>query len=72
MSASFKDATTVFLFLPPATVALLLPRLLEALPKGGRVIAHEQSPLQTPISPDRSAPLFAGSALTVAHLWTAK
>ena len=70
--ASMEGVTAVFLFLPPATVSALLPGLLGNLPRGARVIAHEQSPMQIAVAPDRSDPLFAESALTVAHLWTAQ
>jgi ribosomal protein L11 methylase PrmA len=66
------DATVVLLFLPPSTVAQLVPRLLKALPQGGRVVAHEQSPVNADPGPAQSRPLFGTSALTVAHLWTAE
>ena len=67
--ANLDEVSVVFLFLPPATVAGLLPSLLAKLPRGARVIAHEQSPLNVGIVPDKSSPLFASSAMTVAHAW---
>ena len=72
MDAQLDDATVVFLFLPPATVSRLLPRLLEALRPGSRLIAHEQSPIETDTPPQESRPLFASSSLTVASKWTVR
>lgn len=69
MKAEIDDATVVFLFLPPQTVSRLLPRLLETLPAGSRVIAHEQSPFETDLPPQESRPLFRSYSLTVASKW---
>lgn len=70
MAASIDEASVVFLFQPPATVLRLLPGLLQRMPRGGRVIAHEQSQVITDLPPQKSQPLFGSSSLTVAHLWS--
>ncbi len=71
MTAPVENADIVFLFQPPSTVARILPALLQRLPPGGRIVAHEQSALECTIKPHVSRPLFGESSLTVAHLWRA-
>ena len=71
MIAPIEKADIVFLFQPPSTVAKILPALLQRLPPGGRVVAHEQSALECTIKPHESRPLFGERSLTVAHLWKA-
>ncbi len=66
-------ATLVFLFLPPAATAALLPAVLAALPPGGRVVAHEQLAVSWPVPPSRSHLVLgdgAAAGVTVAHLFT--
>ena len=69
LDANFDEATVVFLFLPPGTISRLLPNLLGSLPRKGRVVAHEQSRLETSPPPQLSKPLFGSAAITVAHRW---
>lgn len=71
MDAPIEEADIVFLFQPQSTVARILPTLLQRLPPGGRIVAHEQSALECAIRPHESRPLFGDSSLTVAHLWKA-
>ena len=62
----------VFLFLPPAATAALLPVVLAALPPGGRVVAHEQLAVSWPVPPRRSQLVLgdgAAAGVTVAHLF---
>ena len=68
-SAPVETATVAFLFLPPQLVCRTLPQLIERLPTGSRIIAHELLRLTCETPPTTSSPLFADSALTVAHLW---
>lgn len=65
--ALLEDATVVVVFLPAATVERLVPRLLERLRPGARVVAHEQFPLRALCA--RKAPLFSAGGLTVVHRW---
>lgn len=69
ISADVSEASVVFLFLPPELLSRILPDLLKRLRPRSRIVAHEQLPLQVDSAPDRSRPLFAQTALTVAHLW---
>ncbi len=64
------EVTVLFLFLPIDTVAALLPTLRQKLSPGARIIIHEHTPINPSLQPDQSIPVFAPSALTVAHLWT--
>ncbi len=72
MAADVQRANVMFLFQPPETVARLVPKLLQQLPQGGRIIAHEQSRLECDPSASETRPLFSKDALTVAHLWKAE
>lgn len=63
------DADVVFAFLPAEAVAGLLPRVLAALPEGGRFVTHEQVRGDWPIEPDRSTLVVRGG-VTVASVWT--
>ena len=65
----FSDATVMFLFLPARLRAEFLPKILRSAPKAARVLTHEQAPLRSGPKPDRTLPLFASNALTVAHVW---
>ncbi len=62
------DATLVFVFLPADIAASLLPTILDQLPVGGRVLAHEQLAATWPIQPDQSQ-LMTDGGLSVAYLW---
>jgi SAM-dependent methyltransferase len=64
-----RDATAVFLFQPMSLAAKLVPDILSNLPPGGRIILHEQTPLDPDLKPDQSMPVFSGNAVTVAHIW---
>ena len=70
-TADLGDATVVFLFLPMPVLRTLVPELLRDLKPGTRIIAHEQSPLDPSLVPQRSVPVIGEDGLTVAHLWTA-
>jgi hypothetical protein len=67
--ADLDGASVVFLFLPPDAVRRLVPDLLRRLPRGARILTHEQMPLHARLTPDATLPLFAGHSLTVAHRW---
>lgn len=67
--ALIQSASCVFLFQPPETVAQLVPFVRTHLAPGARLIIHELSPLPDGLDPDRSVPVFAAGAMTVAHLW---
>jgi hypothetical protein len=66
---SFHEATVVFLFLPMPGIPRLLKELKGQLPKGARIVAHEQQRLDPSISADLSRPIFSDSGMTVVHLW---
>ncbi|MEH6824420.1 MAG: class I SAM-dependent methyltransferase [Motiliproteus sp.] len=68
-SAPLFDATVVFLFIPVQSLSSFLPQLLDRLPPGSRIVAHEQVPLDRSLKPDQSMPLIGEAAITVAHLW---
>lgn len=69
LDAELDGISVVFLFLPPETVAKLVPRLLGRLQPGARVLAHEQLPLECRVAPTRSRVLFGERSLTVGYLW---
>jgi cyclopropane fatty-acyl-phospholipid synthase-like methyltransferase len=69
LSTAYGPATVVFLFLPPERISSLLPRVLDQLGPGGRVVAHEQLAVDHPVEPTRSR-LVVEDGVTVAHLWT--
>lgn len=72
--ADLARATVVVLFLPVGLVERLLPDLLNDLPAGASVLAHEQHalPLTLRPRPDRSELVIADNALTIAHVWTVR
>jgi precorrin-6B methylase 2 len=64
------DVTVVFLFLPADLVPRVLRHALRRLPRGARVVAHEQSPIpDPPRPPDATRALITDGAVTVAHVW---
>jgi SAM-dependent methyltransferase len=67
--ASLSEATVVFLFLPVGSIPGIVESLRTQLPAGARIVAHEQERMVFSREPDRSQPLFATDALTVAHSW---
>ncbi len=69
-TAALGDGTVLFAFLPSHLVGGVVERCLRAGRPGARIVVHEQLPLQPNLSPDRSLPIVADDALTVAHLWT--
>lgn len=69
LDAELNTATVVFLFVPVTALATLVPLAIRKLRAGGRVIAHEQQPMQYDPPPDVSQAVISASALTVAHRW---
>jgi SAM-dependent methyltransferase len=69
--AHVNGADVVFCFLPPESVNGLLTQTLQALPAGGRFVAHEQLTIDWIIPPSRSQ-LITAEAITVGHLWVSK
>ncbi len=67
-TVDLSTATIAFLFLPAETTAALLPEVLDQLPTGGRVIAHEQLRTPWPLPPDQTR-FIAEGGLTIAYLW---
>lgn len=61
-------ATIVFLFLPASVAGALVPKLLDQLPVGAKILAHEQVGTDWPVPPDEIK-LIAGDGLTIAYLW---
>jgi precorrin-6B methylase 2 len=71
-SLDLSDVTVAVMFLPMDVVAELVAPTLRRLPRGARLLVHEQTPLPGAIqpSPDSSYAVIAGDAVTVAHVWT--
>jgi precorrin-6B methylase 2 len=67
-TVDLSAATIVFVFLPAEITAALLPSILDQLPDGGRVVAHEQLSTTWPVPPDQTR-FIAEGGLTVAYLW---
>ena len=66
---SLSEATVVFLFLPVSSIPGIVESLRKQLPAGARIVAHEQERMVSSCAPERSLPLFAVDAVTVAHTW---
>ena len=66
--ARLDDAGVVVAFLPVETVEKLLPSILDRLPGGARLVAHEQQRLRA-VPADVCAPLISPSGISVAHRW---
>ena len=71
-TADISNADVVFLFLPVASIKLLLPLLLQKMKTGSVLIAHEQDRLETDICPDERYPVITRQGVTVAHKWIVK
>ncbi len=67
--ADLTTATVVFLFLPSHVLPDILRLVKSVCRPGTLVIAHEQSRIDTGIEPVQRVPVFAGNAITVAHVW---
>ncbi len=68
-TADVGDADVVVMFLPVAALRELLPRVLERLRPGARLIVHEQERLGGALAPQRSTPIASPDGVTVAHRW---
>lgn len=67
--ADLSGVTVVFLFLPVHALGHLIPTLLERLPAGGRIVAHEQMKFDCFPPPNQSVPVLTSDAITVVHIW---
>ena len=47
----------------------MIPRLLETLRPGARIVAHEQSPLHGVAPVEELIPVFGERAMTVLSVW---
>lgn len=62
--------TVVVMFVPMVVVRRVVPRLLRQLRDGARIVVHEQSALPSDLPiPNRSHPVVAEDAVTIAHTW---
>lgn len=70
-TVDLSEASVVFAFFRGDAFEDLLPGLLSALPRGARILNHEQTRLRstTRPRPDYSQVVVAETALTVAHRW---
>ncbi|MEZ5215177.1 MAG: amino acid adenylation domain-containing protein [Ilumatobacteraceae bacterium] len=68
LAADLSPAGVVFVFLPVDVVTEHLAALLERLPPGARLVAHEQAPVTWPVPPDERRLVVAGG-ITVASVW---
>ena len=73
-TVDLADVSVAFVFLPVDVVADLLPKLLESLPAGARLVMHEQSALPARLqpAPEHSELLVSSAGVTVAHRWTVR
>ncbi len=72
-SIDVSDVTVAFMFLPMDVIAALVPETLHALPRGARLIVHEQTSLPSSMAPrpNESSAIITEDAVTVAHTWVA-
>ncbi len=65
------DATVALVFLPAEVMPSVAGRLLDAMPNGARIVAHEQRrpAMGGTRPPDQQHLLLAGQGVTVAHRW---
>jgi hypothetical protein len=68
--ADLSQVSAVFLFLPPNIVQDILPSLLQRLPRGARVLAHEQSGIAWHPRPVSQRLVVEPAGITVASVWT--
>ena len=64
-----SQVSVVFLFLPAKIAGTMIPRLLETLRPGARIVAHEQSPLHGVAPVEELIPVFGERAMTVLSVW---
>ena len=64
-----SQVSVVFLFLPAKIAGTMIPRLLETLRPGARIVAHEQSPLHGVAPVEELIPVFGERAMTVLPVW---
>ena len=69
LSADLSDATVVFLFLPVSVMRELVPKLLNRMKPGAKLVVHEQERLRIEPAPDKSVPLISNGGVTIAHKW---
>ncbi len=71
LASDLSGVSVAMLFVPPTVAARAVPVLLRRLPRGARIVLHEQSRLSTDLpEPDRSEPIITADAVTVARRWT--
>lgn len=69
LGLDFSDVSVVFIFLPTTMAARIIPQLLEMLPDGARILAHEQHAVNWPVEPTESQLVIDPAGVTVAHIW---
>ncbi len=70
LQADLTDASVVLLFLPVDVVGHTVGPLLDRLPAGCRVLAHEQHQVRSSRTPDRLVPVVTDGGVTVVSIWT--
>ncbi len=69
LSVDFSAVSVVFVFLPAAMAAKIIPQVLERLPDRARILAHEQGAVNWPVEPTDSQLVIHPAGVTVAHIW---
>lgn len=69
-TSRFDNVTVLFLFLPASEIGSLVRYARSVLKSGARIVAHEQSRIETAVEPDQTRLLLTDAAVTVAHVWT--
>ncbi len=65
-----SEVTVVVLFLPMVVASRVVPDLLARLPRGARIVLHEQTALAPSLpAPDEVLAVVVDDAVTVAHRW---
>jgi len=65
-----SEVTVVVLFLPMVVASRVVPDLLARLPRGARIVLHEQTALAPSLpAPDDVLAVVVDDAVTVAHRW---
>jgi hypothetical protein len=70
VEADLAGVSVAFVFLPARALPAVIGSLTESLPAGATIVAHELDRLVDVRRPERSVPLFADGAISVAHRWT--